>query len=590
MSDQNKPRNALSDEQLSDILLVVDKKNKTLDAVKDIDKKGKVQTVPANKENESEFMKIGQNSDPLDIAVNAIKNFYQQALNPTEFAIYRVPLKVFNGIKNTTLLLNELLKKNPSKSAREFADTYLVENQQVKSAQNETHKKQETMAKNENVAEAQQPAQTESKPRFNESMIDWKSIESFGISRDFLKDKGLLDGMLRGYKTSQLVSISININNAMSLRTDARLSFQQSVGGPVQLAVHGLRQEPQLQRPYFGHIFSEEDKKNLRESGNMGRSVELKNRNGETHPYLISIDKLTNEIVATRADTVFIPDEVKGIKLDDQDKAQLREGKQIFVDKMTSQNGKEFSAHLQINADRRGIEFIFPENSQQKIQMIGGVQLTPQQQLSLNEGRAIFVEDMQRKDGELFSSFIKKDPTTNNFSYTRYNPDSPEGAREIYIPKEIGGVKLTGEERDLLREGQPIFLDKMVNRRGEEFSSYIKVDTETGRMSYARRPDDFAHREQFKVPADVFGVTLNTTQRAQLQDGKAVLIEGMKGFDGKEFSSYVKVNANQGKLDYYNDNPDKPKNGLRSSGPAERAQTQSAAQDNKPKARRGQRV
>ena len=48
--------------------------------------------------------------------------------------------------------------------------------------------------------------------------------------------------------------------------------------------------------------------------------------------------------------------------------------------------------------------------------------------------------------GELFSSYVKLDEATGRPNYTRYNPDSPEGAREIYIAKEIGGVKLTAEE------------------------------------------------------------------------------------------------------------------------------------------------
>lgn len=122
----------------------------------------------------------------------------------------------------------------------------------------------------------------------------------------------------------------------------------------------------------------------------------------------------------------------------------------------------------------------------------------------------------------------------------------------------------------------PIFLDGMVNRKGEEFSSYIKVDTETGKMSYAKKPDDFTNREQFKIPAEIFGVTLNVQQRAQLQDGKAVLLEGMTGFDGKEFSQYVRVNPNQAKLDYYNEDPDKPKTAQKNRNAVDTAEEQKA--------------
>lgn len=575
-------KNVIANEQLSDILLVIDKKNKTVEAVKGIDKDGKPQTVPATRNNE--FIKIGHNSDPLDILVTAVRNFYSQARDPTRFEILKVPQKVFSllkGIKNMALLINELTKYERSPQADAFAEKYGLESSNSAKQEINNNQKDQAMAKNQQSAANPQTAQKPQEPtnqRFNESMIDWKTIEAFGVSREYLKDRGLLDNMLKGYKTSQLVPVSLNMGAAV-VRTDARLSFQQSVGGPVVLAVHGLRQEPQLQKPYFGHIFSEEDKQNLRESGNMGRSVELKDRNNEYHPYLISIDKLTNEIVGTKADKVYIPNEVKGVTLTDQDKADLREGKKVYLEGMTSQNGKEFSAEIQINADRRGIEYIFPENQQQKTQVIGGVELSPQQGKDLSEGKAIFVEDMKRKDGELFSSFIKRDEASNSLSYTRYNPDSPEGAREIYIPKEIGGVQLTGEERDTLRKGEPIFLDGMVNRKGEEFSSYIKADTETGKLNYNSRPDGFAQVEQFKIPAEVFGVTLNVTQRAQLQDGKSVLVEGMKGFDGKEFSSYVKVNPNQAKLDYFREDPDKPRAAQQNRNNA--AQSQDAAKEEK---------
>ena len=47
----------------------------------------------------------------------------------------------------------------------------------------------------------------------------------------------------------------------------------------------------------------------------MGRVAEL-NLNGGTYtPCLISIDKNTNELVAVRQENVYIPNEVKGIKL-----------------------------------------------------------------------------------------------------------------------------------------------------------------------------------------------------------------------------------------------------------------------------------
>lgn len=48
-------------------------------------------------------------------------------------------------------------------------------------------------------------------------------------------------------------------------------------------------------------------------------------------------------------------------------------------------------------------------------------------------------------------------------------------------------MKITAEEQQQLRDGKVIFLNDMVNRKGEEFSSFIKADLETGRLSYSAR-------------------------------------------------------------------------------------------------------
>lgn len=123
----------------------------------------------------------------------------------------------------------------------------------------------------------------------------------------------------------------------------------------------------------------------------------------------------------------------------------------------------------------------------------------------------------------------------------------------------MNGTPLTPQDREELRQGKAVFIENMVNRKGEEFSSFVKLDLETGKPSYSRTPDGFSERPDFKIPAEVWGVSLSATQRAKLQDGKAVLVEGMKGYDGKQFSQYVKANFNQGRLDYYNENPDRKK-------------------------------
>lgn len=543
--------------QMSDIVLVLDKMELLIQAVSEINKNGKYSTVPADKEHQNSFLKIDRYATFFE---NFLKNFWSQLKDPTHFGLFTMKEEEFDK-PEVKQAIEDLAEGKKTKAVEEFLKKYEItpKNQTEQSINNQNS---EEMAKKN---QTQQPVveandqQQNNQYRYNESMINWDQLKNFGLSREYLQKRGLLDSMLKGYKTNQLVPINLNFGSAV-LRTDARLSLQQSNTGEVVLAIHGIRKQPELERPYFGHIFSEEDKKNLLETGNMGRVVELKGRNGEYIPSFISLDKMTNEVVAMRAENVYIPNEIKGVQLTDQEKNDLREGKKVYIEGMTAKSGNEFNAHIQVSAERRGIDFIFENDRIFNRTALGGVELTKQQIEDLNAGKAIFVEDMQRKDGELFSSYVKLDEATGRPNYTRYNPDSPEGAREIYIPKEIGGVKLTAEEQKDLREGRAIFLNDMVNNRGEEFSSFIKADLETGRLMYSRTPDGFEERAKFEIPKEIFGAKLSGQQRADLQSGKSVLVEGMKGFDGKSISQYVKLNSNQNKLDFYNENPDRNRN------------------------------
>ena len=547
----------LDNPQMSDIVLVLDKMELLIQAVSEINKNGKYSTVPADKEHQNSFLKIDRYATFFE---NFLKNFWSQLKDPTHFGLFTMKEEEFDK-PEVKQAIEDLAEGKKTKAVEEFLKKYEItpKNQTEQSINNQNS---EAMAKKN---QTQQPVveandqQQNNQYRYNESMINWDQLKNFGLSREYLQERGLLDSMLKGYKTNQLVPINLNFGSAV-LRTDARLSLQQSNTGEVVLAIHGIRKQPELERPYFGHIFSEEDKKNLLETGNMGRVVELKGRNGEYIPSFISLDKMTNEVVAMRAENVYIPNEIKGVQLTDQEKNDLREGKKVYIEGMTAKSGNEFNAHIQVSAERRGIDFIFENDRIFNRTALGGVELTKQQIEDLNAGKAIFVEDMQRKDGELFSSYVKLDEATGRPNYTRYNPDSPEGAREIYIPKDIGGVTLTAEEQKDLREGRAIFLNDMVNNRGEEFSSFIKADLETGRLMYSRTPDGFEERAKFEIPKEIFGAKLSGQQRADLQSGKSVLVEGMKGFDGKSITQYVKLNANQNKLDFYNENPDRNRN------------------------------
>ncbi|WP_299369723.1 DUF3945 domain-containing protein, partial [uncultured Porphyromonas sp.] len=101
-------------------------------------------------------------------------------------------------------------------------------------------------------------------------------------------------------------------------------------------------------------------------TGNLGKTIEVTPKSGEPFAAYVSIDPQTNEIIALRADRVSIPQEIKGVTLSDQQYKDLVEGKAVKVEGMTAKSGKSFDATLQVNAEKKGIEFIFVENKSLK--------------------------------------------------------------------------------------------------------------------------------------------------------------------------------------------------------------------------------
>ena len=275
-------------EQINELLFVHNKEDPKagVQAVSEIDGEGKVRTVPAEEKNENSFLKFEKNSSILE---NIIRNFWSQLKEPTHFRLLRM---TFHDYKVNKQAIQDLAEGKKTDAVKEFLKRYEIRPRENKEEQN-MNKQETAMAKKETQpqeplqqsevqqASQQQQPQAQQVPqepqgpryRYNENMIDWEGLDKIGISKATLEQQGLLDSMLRGYKTNKLVPLTLNIPGVLTAKLDARLSLIPQENGQVGLAVHGIRKEPQLERPYFGFNFSEEDKKNLRETGNMGRAV-----------------------------------------------------------------------------------------------------------------------------------------------------------------------------------------------------------------------------------------------------------------------------------------------------------------------------
>ncbi|QGY45752.1 DUF3945 domain-containing protein [Maribellus comscasis] len=391
-----------------EVLLVKEKNESKLKAVVGFDNDGKLITEPPKQANSDRFLKIDKNGYVLE---NFFTNFHRQYKNPTDFHFFKAPT---NLVEKTASDLEKMLKGPENKSQKEM------------------------LAKHENKPEDYiKKDEKQEKPNLiDENKVDWEQLAKLGVSKDFLKNTGNLDAMLNFQKSPDLIPITVKTDN-LTIRTDARLAFRQNEDGKFNVAVHAVRNRPELDRPYFGVTLTNEDKNNLIQTGNAGRILHPQYKEGETTPVFLSIDHLTNELVAARADKINIPEEIKGVKLHERQQKELAEGRAIFVDGMTSRGGNEFSAWLQINADRRGISFRFDQqkeqnqnaNDQRQVHIpnsLLGKELTEEQQQKLEKRETIYVTGMYDKEGQEFNAYIKINDEKSKLDFYKWNPDKAQ--------------------------------------------------------------------------------------------------------------------------------------------------------------------
>jgi hypothetical protein len=363
-----------------DVLLVREKGSNEL-RVASADKDGKAKAVKPTDGENPDFLKIDKHGSILE---NFFKNFMRQVKDPTRFEFFRVPVdKLKEGIER----LRDALKNPNSPLNKAVLDAHRVEpGEYIKQGQTANH-------------------------AIDDSRVDWSQFERIGVSREALEKTGGLKKLLNWQKTD-LMPIRLKHDDA-TITTDARLALRDKGDGTMGVSIHAIRKEPEIDRPYFGVRFSEEDKNTLLRTGNLGRIAEAEFTKGVKTPVYLSLDKLTNEIVAVRADRVRIPETIKGARLSEQQQRDLAAGKSVRVDGMST-DGVGYSAELQYNANKKGFDFFFKNDPRQSEvpKKFRGKELTEDQRSSLGEGKTVHVEGLKDKKGKQYNGYVTLEKST----------------------------------------------------------------------------------------------------------------------------------------------------------------------------------
>ena len=267
------------------------------------------------------------------------------------------------------------------------------------------------------------------------------------------------------YGKSDLVKVSPKFGGE-AFELDARLSFKKDGEGNISLVPHFIRKEQKLDE-YKEHKFSDEDRKNLRETGNLGRVVDIVDKEtGEIIPSFISIDRKTNEITDIPANKVRIPERIGKTEITKQEQDMLRAGLPVR-DKLIERNdGRKFVTTLQVNVEQRGVEFV-PGT--------GRSPRTVQTQETKGD-----TSKSQAQGGENATQ-TKKEQRRNTWT----NEDG-----SIRPISKWSDVNFTEQQKADYVAGKAVKLENVTDKQGFHATMYIKFNPEKGRpYRYETNPD-----------------------------------------------------------------------------------------------------
>lgn len=451
------------DQNLEEVLIARNNETGEVGAVTGLKEDGTPKMTDVKSAKLSDLVKFQKGQNPI---AAFLSNFVRQCQNPTTFGFFRVPADRYDTVGT---VIGDLAK-DPEANAE------MLKNNKVELPTEEQKAEQPSQA----ATPAEQPAQSAGSENaqapdkevkhsaIDESKIDWANLkEKWGIGRDALEKSGDLKEMLYNRK-SKLVTVTPTFAGE-KFPIDARLSFRTDSDGNVKVVPHFIHREPKLDQKFEGYEFTKEDKAALRETGNLGKVVELTDKNGNKVPSYVSIDRLTNEVVSVPVKDVFIRDTIGQTKLTIAEVMQLKEGKPLPPKEISDKNGRTYNVVLQVSADRKGVEFVpggarrmeqkeqhQQSNGQQQsswltkdgqikpISKWAGVPMTPQQQADYTAGKVVVMTDMVDKKGQPCTVYLQFNPEKQRPT-TSLNDPRVKVANESQTQKAVNNDGLTNE-------------------------------------------------------------------------------------------------------------------------------------------------
>lgn len=98
--------------------------------------------------------------------------------------------------------------------------------------------------------------------RYQIEDVPWETMAEIGLDREKLEEIGVLESLLKGYKTPTVIPILVNDGETVS-QLDARLQLRIDDDGELIVKVHRVCKIVDFRKKFKGYKFTKEDRINL---------------------------------------------------------------------------------------------------------------------------------------------------------------------------------------------------------------------------------------------------------------------------------------------------------------------------------------
>lgn len=218
---------------------------------------------------------------------------------------------------------------------------------------------------NDHISQKLLPYYNSQEHTIDPQKVNWSDVARKGINIEKMSKEDI-DKMLSG-KPTDLVNTIKKDENGNITKGQSRLLLNRNEHGVISISTAKVLENPIIPNNILGTNLTEQQQKDLLKYGRIEAiTVNAQNTKKTIIPF---IDKTTNQLMYRDINKIKLPNEYKGIKLNDKHKSKLLTGATVAIAGLLDNQGVPYNGYARLNPATGQIESVPVPNIEHRLQV-----------------------------------------------------------------------------------------------------------------------------------------------------------------------------------------------------------------------------